>query len=250
MQGQKHQVRVLDLSEGGMRIVVPAELALGPNDHLTVALGNVLTNVAGRVRWMNQASGGGESVELGISFDSLLLKSRADDEVEGLFEAWENLANRYTVLDAFVEIIESLDQEVVDDRLRDLAGTVRRLTGWIEQRVGPLAVWQVIEEPGRNPLVRRIVDRGDESGTPIAERERRASAAAAAKVTEWHEGRPYLYAGQVVIEFFGATEGRMDLLQRIGNLLALKIVLWTKILIKNQAIALLGEELDRHRHEH
>jgi hypothetical protein len=65
------------------------------------------------------------------------------------------------------------------------------------------------------------------------------------ELSGWFDGRPYLFGGEIVIEYLGDSEGQVDLLQRLAVLLSKRMQFWSKLLMKNISLQLFGEELER-----
>ena len=60
------------------------------------------------------------------------------------------------------------------------------------------------------------------------------------------DGRPHIFGGIVLMEYFGSAEGKMDLLQRMAFSLGQKLSFWNRLQMKMIALELLGEEMARH----
>jgi len=247
LAGRRLSVQVMDLSEGGMRILLPRNGTVSPDDELSVALGNILPPVRARVRWVAPDRRYGDHLQLGLSFESLVMESRPHEEVVRLFEAWEKLSLQYSVFDSYVEMVESLDSRVLDDRVDDMATLAHAMVWWMEQQIGPLNLWGVVGEPGGELTASLLVDRGHLSDTGLAERRERVLEVARARTSRWYGGSVYISGPSIVLEFAGESDGRQDVLQRMANFLGARMALWNKILIKNQALRLFGDQADARR---
>ena len=88
-----------------------------------------------------------------------------------------------------------------------------------------------------------MVDLGHGSAEQYEQRRDRVATVAISKVTKWFERRPYIYGQQVVIEYFGSYEGKIDLLHKLAVMLGKRMLTWTKLLNKNIALDALSDQL-------
>lgn len=242
--GVTYPVHVRDLSQEGIRIVLESPVEINPDEEVKLAVGKISPNVRGRVRWVRAGEGNGP-VQMGIEFESFLLEAPEEDEVEGLLDAWRDISHTYSVLESFLHILLSLDYEIVEGKLDDLSDVVYSITVWLDQRVGPLNLWGVLKEPDGTLSTQLIVSRHPQP--PEQEERRHANVLKVAQdeLTGWFDGRPYLFGGEVVIEYLGGNEGQVDLLQRLAVLLSKRMQFWSKLLMKNISLQLFGEQLER-----
>lgn len=66
-------------------------------------------------------------------------------------------------------------------------------------------------------------------------------------MTIWADERAYFYGETVILECTGDLGKHADLLQHVATMLGRQIPLWSKLIIKNLALRLLADELDRLR---
>ena len=242
--GVSYPVQVHDLSQEGIRIVLESNVEINPEQEVKVAVGKISPNVRGRVRWVNR-SGGDGATQLGIEFESFVMDAPAEDDVEDLLNAWREISHTYSIFESFLHILLSLDYEIVEGKIDDLSDVVYSITVWLDQRVGALNLWGVLREPDGTHAAQLIVAR--HALPPDQDATRRANAAKVARdaLTGWFDGRPYIYGGDVVVEYLGQDEGQVDLLQRLAVLLSKRMQFWSKLLMKNISLQLFGEELER-----
>lgn len=242
--GVTYPVHVRDLSQEGIRIVLETPVEINPDEEVKLAVGKISPNVRGRVRWVRQGDGT-DSTQMGIEFESFLLEAPEQDEVDGLLAAWREISHTYTVLESFLHILLSLDYEIVEGKLDDLSDVVYSMTVWLDQRVGPLNLWAVLKEQDGTQNAELLVAR--HALPPEQEKSRQANVLKVARdeMTGWFDGRPYLFGGEIVIEYLGDNEGQVDLLQRLAMLLSKRMQFWSKLLMKNISLQLFGEELER-----
>ena len=242
--GVAYPVSVHDLSQEGIRIVLDSPVEINPEQEVKIAVGKISPNVRGRVRWISRGQEG-QSTQMGIEFESFVLETPEEDEVEGLLAAWREISHTYSIFESFLHILLSLDYEIVEGKIDDLSDVVYSITVWLDQRVGPLNVWGVLKEPDGSLTAQLVVAR--HALPPAQEATRRANVLKVARdeLTGWFEGRPYLYGGEIVIEYLGDNEGQVDLLQRLAVLLSKRMQFWSKLIMKNISLQLFGEELER-----
>ena len=105
--GRTFPVRVSDLSQEGMRIILDSEVDINPDQEVKIAVGKISPNVRGRVRWATRSEAHGPA-QIGIEFESFLLEQPAEDEVQDLLDAWREISHTYTVFESFLHILLSL----------------------------------------------------------------------------------------------------------------------------------------------
>lgn len=248
VDGVSYPVRVHDLSQEGIRIVMESNVEINPDSEVKVAVGRISPNVRGRVRWINNP-GEGRPAQLGIEFESFVLEEPAEDEVEGLLAAWREISHTYTIFESFLHILLSLDYEIVEGKIDDLSDVIYSITVWLDQRAGPLNLWGVLKEPDGSLTPQIIMARHSLPEDQEAARRSNVQKVASEEMSGWFDGRPYLFGGDVVIEYLGESEGQVDLLQRLAVLLSKRMQFWSKLLMKNISLQLFGEELERQQQQ-
>lgn len=244
VDGITYPVRVHDLSQEGIRIVMESNVEINPDSEVKVAVGRISPNVRGRVRWVN-SPGQGQPAQLGIEFESFVLEAPAEDEVEGLLAAWREISHTYSIFESFLHILLSLDYEIVEGKIDDLSDVIYSVTVWLDQRAGPLNLWGVLKEPDGSLTPQLVVVRHALPAEQDATRHANVNKVAEDELSGWFDGRPYLFGGEIVIEYLGDSEGQVDLLQRLAVLLSKRMQFWSKLLMKNISLQLFGEELER-----
>jgi PilZ domain len=242
--GVTYPVQVHDLSQEGIRIVLESPAEINPDQEVKIAVGKISPNVRGRVRWVSQGQAG-QPPQMGIEFESFVLEAPAEDEVEGLLAAWREISRTYTIFESFLHILLSLDYEIVEGKIDDLSDVVYSITVWLDQRVGPLNLWGVLREPNGSLTAQLVVARHALPDAEEAARRANVLQVAREELTGWFDGRPYLFGGEIVIEYLGDNEGQVDLLQRLAVLLSKRLQFWSRLLMKNISLQLFGEELER-----
>lgn len=240
--GARMAVRVTDLSEHGVRIALDEGVDVEPDEEVRVAVGRISPNIRGRVRWVAP-----DRRQMGVEFESLLIEVPEAREVQDLLEVWRETSATYSVFESFLHVLDALDFDIVDGAIDDLADAVYSVAVWLNQRLGAVSLWSVIEEADGSRSTHLIVDRAGADAPPMDERERRAREVAGGGTTRFFGGQPYLHGEAVVVECTGQPEPQIDLLEKIAVLLGKRVQLWSKLLIKNIALQLLGEEVERSR---
>lgn len=239
--------RISDLSEGGMRLVLPEGYSLNLDDEVTIAIGKVMSHIKGRVRWVHAEPESGGLVTLGIQFGSFVVEPRKDDEIQDLLDAWRDISQTYSTYDSFLHILQIIDLDILDGKIDDISGAIHSLVAWLDQRMGPLNVWSLIREPNKSVSPKLLVERHAPPNETVETRTAAVRDVAVYGVTTWVRGRPYLLAGDIVIEYMGNSEGKIDLIQKLAAVMSTRIAFWSKLLIKNIALELLGEQIALHR---
>jgi hypothetical protein len=230
-----------------MRVVLPDGLALRPDDEVTIAVGKVMSHIKGRVRWVREDGDHGGLLTAGIQFGAFVVEPRREDEIQDLLDAWREISQTYSIYDSFLHILQVIDLEIVDNKIADISDAVHSLAAWLDQRLGPLNVWSLIREPDHTTTAKLLVERHAPEGETLEQRAAAVRDVAVYGVTTWVRGRPYLLAGDIVVEYVGAGDGKADLIQKLAAAMSLRMAFWTKLLIKNMALELLGEQAEKNR---
>jgi hypothetical protein len=239
--------RISDLSEGGMRLVLPEGVTLNRDDEVTIAVGKVMSHIKGRVKWVDTASDPGGLITVGIQFGTFVVEPRKEDEIQDLLDAWRDISQTYSTYDSFLHILQIIDLDIVDNKIEDMSDAVHSLVAWMDQRLGPLNVWSLIRESNNTITAKLLVERHPPDGETADTRAAAVRDVAVYGVTTWVRGRPYLLAGDIVIEYVGTNEGKIDLIQKLAAVMSTRIAFWSKLLIKNMALILLGEQVEKGR---
>ncbi len=115
----------------------------------------------------------------------------------------------------------------------------------MDQRMGPLNLWSVMKEPDGTLNCQLLVERHKENVGKFEGRQAFVTKVSSEGMTDWREGKAYFFGDDIVIEYLGPTEGQSDLLQRLGGILSRRIRFWSKLLMKNISLGLLGDEIGR-----
>lgn len=247
LHGMKVPVRIGDLSEQGVRLLLDAGLDVHTDDEVQIAVGHINPNIRGRVRWTGPVEGAPDQVQIGVEFESFVLETPPEDEIQDLLEAWREVSHTYSVYESFLHILEALDFEIVDGQIEDISDAVYSTVVWIDQRLGPVNLWAIMHDPGGEPTCHLTVERHPVPGPTLDQRTARVREVVEQGITQWYEGLPYLYGDSVVTEYLGTDTAQIDLLQKLTLLLGRRMQFWTRLLMKNIALQLLGEEIGRHR---
>jgi hypothetical protein len=237
-------VRILDLSEGGLRLALPKGQKFRQDDEVTISLGKVFSRIKGRVRWADPTGATPDEIVMGIQFGNFVVEPRKQDEIQSLLDAWRDISETYSVYDSFLHIVDILDMDVLDGKIDNLSDAVHSLVAWLDQKMGPINVWSLIREGNSGVSARLLVDRHPLPKESLESRLATVRSVAVHGVTTWVGGRPYLLAGDIVLESVGPSDDKIDLLQKMAALMSLRITFWTKLLVKNVALDLFGEQID------
>jgi hypothetical protein len=239
--------RISDLSEGGMRLVLPEGYALRRDDEVTIAIGKVMSHIKGRVRWVQTEPESGGLVTLGVQFGGFVVEPRQEDEIQVLLDAWRDISQTYSTYDSFLHILQIIDLEILDGKIDNISDAVHSVAAWLDQRMGPLNVWSLIREANDSVSAKVLVERHAPPNETVETRTAAVRDVAVYGVTTWVRGRPYLLAGNIVIEYMGAAQDKIDLIQKLAAVMSTRFAFWSKLLIKNISLELLGEQMARSR---
>ena len=242
--GVHYPVQVRDISQHGLRIVLNSGVEIKPETEVKIAIGKISTNMRGRVRWAGP-QGDAAGQQLGVEFESFVIEEPGQDEVAHLMDAWREISHTYSVFESFLHILQQLDAEIVEGTVDDLSEVIYSVATWLDERVGPLNLWGTLQEPSGQLNVQPLVARHPRPQHEWETRVQNVRTVAQEGLTGWFDGRPYLFGSGLVIEYLGQNEGQVDVLQRLTVLLAKRIQFWSRLLMKNIALRLFGEELER-----
>lgn len=241
VNGVSYPVRLADLSQDGARLELDPQVSLKPDDTITIAVGRISPNINARVRWVRSSAEGASRLELGAEFEDFVLAPPEQDDVEELLEAWQHISQSYSFYETFLSILQTLDEDVLDGRTDELAEALSSVAVWLDQRLGPLNLWTLSQEADGTQRATLLVSRH-----PVSEamgmRQAYVSHVGSQGLTQWASGRPYLYGGPVVVEYVGEDEAQVDLLQKVTHLLGRRMHFWSRLMMKNIALRLLGEQ--------
>jgi hypothetical protein len=182
-----------------------------------------------------------------VKFESFVLEEPDESEIQDLLAAWQDISRSYSVFESFQQILLMLDFDIVDGKLDDLSEAIYSIGVWVDRSLGPLNLWSVLRESDGTPGANLLAERHPVPDASPEARRAQVSRVGQAELTAWLGGRAYLYGGEVVIEYLGEDQGRIDILQRLAVLLSRRIQFWSKLLMNLIALKLLGEELERLR---
>ena len=240
--GQTEAAIVSDISEGGIGFLLPKVASVNPDDVMAVGIDQVI-NLRGRVRWVDTAPGETQPRRLGVEFESIIVQPKRGDDAQEMVDAWMKISESYNTFDSFLQILDLIDNDVLDGKLTKFTDAVGGMALWMEDSIGALDLWHLIESDRGEPEVHLMVDLGHGSARQYEQRRNRVVTVATSKVTRWFERRPYIYGQQVVIEYFGSYEGKIDLLQKLAVMLGKRMLTWTKLLNMNIALEVLSDQI-------
>jgi hypothetical protein len=246
LEGKSHGMVVADISEGGIGFLMSEQAEVEPNDLMAIGLEEMI-NLRGRVRWVGEVPGRPEQTRLGVEFESVIIHPKRTDELQEMVDAWMKISQSYNTFDSFLRILDIIDNDILDGKIVDFTDAVSGIVLWMEQSVGALTLWHVIESENGHAEVHLMVDLSQGMPEAYEERAVRVASVANNRVTKWFERRPYIYGDNVVIEFLGTYEGKIDLLHKLAIMLGKRIRTWTKVLSKNIALEALSEQISRQR---
>ena len=246
LEGKVHSMLVADISEGGIGFVSEEQTAVNPNDVMAIGIEQVI-NLRGRVRWVGKDPANPARTHVGVEFQSVIVHPKRADDVQEMVDAWMKISQSYSTFDSFLRILDIIDNDILDGKIVDFADAVSGIAMWMEQSVGDLDLWHVLEGMDGGADVHLMVELSSAGRDAFDDRASRVAAVAQNKVTKWFEHRPYIYGENVVIEYFGNYEGKIDLLHKLAILLGKRTRTWTKLLSKNIALQVLSEQISRQR---
>ena len=246
LEGHPHSMVVSDISEGGVGFIMGDQAEVEPDDVMAIGIEQVI-NLRGRVRWVGSDPQNPERKRLGVEFESVIVHPRRTDEVQEMVDAWMKISQSYNTFDSFLRILDIIDNDILDGKIANFTDAVSGIALWMDQSLGSLNLWHVTESEGGRVEVHLMVDLSQGRFEAFEERAAHVASVAGNKVTRWFDRRPYIYGENVVIEFFGAYEGKIDLLHKLAIMLGKRIRTWTKVLSKNIALEALSEEIARQR---
>lgn len=244
-EGQKVPVKICDLSEQGIRLTLDAKFEIAENDQVRIGVGRIKPNIQGRVRWIGEDRDNPENRMIGVEFESFLLEEPQEDEVNDLLEAWREISHSYNTFESFLLILEELDKDIINGRIEDLSEAIHSIIAWIDQNIGDYNLWRIIPEKDGSLTSLEIHVEHTGNGESSDEMESRVLEVAQKGVTLWFDNKPYLYGETVVAEFLKEDKNEVDLIQKLTLILGRRIQLWSKLLMKNISLQLLGDEVER-----
>ena len=246
LDGKPHSLIVADISQGGFGFEVPYGPTVNTDDFLAIGIEQVI-NLRGRVRWVSPAGGGAKEARLGLEFETLTVQPKSSEDLQDMVDAWMNISHSYNIFDGFLRIIESIDNDILDGNIGEFSDAVVGIAMWIEQQVGPVNIWQVITTGTGQADAILLVESTNATNDSTKEAASRAASVGSSQLTQWFDGKPFIYSENVVIECLTEIGTNTDLLHRLAHILGKRLRLWTKLLSRNIALQILGEEIERYR---
>jgi len=245
--GVKTPVHFIDISDNGICLEVNRAHPLHVGQDVYIAVGTVSPNIRGKIRWVKSGEGKKDNLQLGVEFESLLLQPPQHQGEDEMLEAWQGLTQSVSVLESFLYILDSRDMEVTDGQVEDLSGAVYKIIRWMEEHLGPLNLWGALHEIDGGVTIHTLVNRHQHQESDSQHIRGRILQAATTEMGVLEDNRAYLPGERIVLECLDLKEGQSDLAQKLGNLLGRRLTLWTRILMKNIALRVLAEEVERLR---
>ena len=240
---QTFRVKVADLSEGGARLIAPPRTEIFHLAQINIFIQRLIPRINARVLRLVQSP---TETEMGVKFESLMMEPRTQDNIQALLDAWQQVSLAYSTYDSFSQILGSIDNEILEGKTAFLPEAFFGISHWLEKRVGPLAIWGIFDEGAYEDSINVLAETEAAQGLDFETRRRNVAQIAARRMTGTLDGRPHIFGGTVLMEFFGNAEGKMDLLQRMAFSLGQKLPFWNRLQMKMIALELLGDEMSRH----
>ena len=240
---QTFRVKIADISEGGAKLIAAANTEIFPLAQINIFIQRLIPRINARVLRLVQSP---TETEMGVKFESLMMEPCTQENIQALLDAWQRVSLAYNTYDSFSQILGSIDNEILEGKTAFLPEAFFGINHWMERRVGPVAIWGIFDEGAYEDSINVLAETEAAQGLDFETRRRNVARIATRKMTGTLDGRPHIFGGTVLMEYFGGAEGKMDLLQRMAFSLGQKLPFWNQLQMKMIALELLGEEVSRH----
>jgi len=245
VEGHRVGVQFQDFSEQGARLQMTGKSPVKVGQQVVIAVGTVSPNIRARVRWITPSVTEPEQTMVGVEFESLLLEGSQSQEGEHLLEAWQEMTHSFSVFEAFLRILSTLDLEIGDGQKEDMRDAFHNLARWLSGHLGPVNLWAAFPEPdGTCSLQPLAVNYPPPGGDEHSQRERIARASET-DMGQLEGAVAYLPGEGLVLECLSLPETESDLAQKLTRMLGQRMTLWTRLMMKNIALTLLSEQFQR-----
>jgi hypothetical protein len=144
LDGKVHSMLVSDISEGGIGFLTEEQTPVTPNDVMAIGIEQVI-NLRGRVRWVGKDPEHPHHTHIGVEFQSVIVHPKRTDDMQEMVDAWMKISQSYNTFDSFLRILDIIDNDILDGKIVDFTDAVSGIAMWMEQSVGDLDLWHVIE---------------------------------------------------------------------------------------------------------
>ncbi|MDH4120240.1 MAG: PilZ domain-containing protein [Deltaproteobacteria bacterium] len=248
VNGETLPVHITDLSEEGMRIQFPSGTVIKPSDELAIRIESVPPHIVGRIRWLRLPPAQSEQMLAGVQFETLGLQSVDTARARELALEWgakaEVKAKTTHLPDQYLEVLENLDTSMLDGLVQDLSEAVAGAVTWLNGPLGAFNGWyraEVDKTFGPRPFLELTPLK------PPMEARRALAARALIHGEARAEGLVTMAFDGLIFEFAHADDDLAAARHQALHVLARRIPLWTRILMKNISLQILGEEVALYR---
>ena len=242
--GKEYRAQVTDLSEGGMRLILPDSVELSQKETIKISIDDVVPCIRGKVRWIIENPKAKNQREIGIQFESLEIRSIDKNGFQGELDLPIESPLSNDALGRFLGVLEGIDHKIIDGEIEDLSEAAAIAATWIERTVGPLNVWYVIKETGGERSIQPIFEGGHGAEENLSRRMEKVSQVAELLGTLQMGDISYQFGDPLVLEFFCELDGQEGATEKIARAFGTRTKTWSKLIIKNIAIKFIGDELE------
>lgn len=242
--GKEVRAQVTDVSEGGMRLILPDSVDLSPKDSVKILIDDVVPTIRGKIRWVSDDPNLTNQRSIGIQFESLEIRASSHGKFEGELDLPIETPLYHDDLSRFLNILEGIDHKIIDGEIEDLSEAAAVASSWIERTIGPLNVWYVIKESDGERSIQPIVEGGHGAVEDLPKRMEKVSQVADLLGEIKFGDISYQFGDPLVLEFFCDLDGHEDASGKIARAFGTRTKTWSKLIIKNIAIKFVGDELE------
>lgn len=242
--GREFRAQVTDVSEGGMRLVLPESVDFPPKELIKISIDDVVPSIRGKVRWVTDISETENGRVIGVQFESLEIRALDKSGFEGELDLPIESPLFKDTLGRFLGILEGVDNKIISGEIDDLSEAVASASTWIERTIGPLNVWYAIKESADDYSILPIVERGHGNEEDLPKRMEKVKQVADRLGTVQLGDISYQFGEPLVLEFFCDLEGQEDSTEKIARAFGTRTKTWSKLIIKNIALKFIGDELE------
>ena len=130
--GKEYRAQVTDLSEGGMRLILPDSVELSQKETIKISIDDVVPCIRGKIRWIIENPKAKNQREIGIQFESLEIRSIDKNGFQGELDLPIESPLSNDALGRFLGVLEGIDHKIIAGEIEDLSEAAAIAATWIE----------------------------------------------------------------------------------------------------------------------
>lgn len=249
IDGRTMRGRIVDLSEGGMKIALPPGVKAINEEIVHITIDNVAPVIKSRVRWVSTDEEDPQQSYMGVQFETVVIDSLEPNQQPKKIDLPVDQGASGGEYGHILQRIEDVEAKIIDGEIEDLSQAAGEISNWIEGALGPLNVWRLIPEPDGSHSAELMLDRGHGAKKSLPARKAQVVACGEQSQNILEGEASCIWGGSIVLEVFSSLAGRESLAQRIALLYGGRVNTWSKLIIKNIALKFISDELDHRIHE-